>query len=172
MEGFLHLLEAGVLSRKVADGIVMHGGFFLGSQRVHSRFINSAMMQALSGAGGQYNFVAMAHELPDARFQADLLAQAQDAGKISVDFVPPKHWQHNTPETIHGFVAQEGISELFPAFPFGHDFTEQELILAKALKSLAADTSTWAGKAATLLSALSARLEQRLLRRALRKTHG
>jgi len=51
-------------------------------QRRHARFINNAMMVTLSGAavsdaledgqvvsgvGGQYNFVAQAHELPDAR---------------------------------------------------------------------------------------------------------
>src|SRR5690606_717602 len=123
-EDFIHLMNGGVLRREVADGIVMHGGFFLGSyafyaqlrelspqqrqqismtsvnfindlfdhrfgdqrlkvsQRAHSRFINSAMMQTLSGetvsdglddgrvisgVGGQYNFVAMAHDLPGAR---------------------------------------------------------------------------------------------------------
>ena len=52
------------------------------AQRRHGRFLNSSMMMTLcgaavsdgladgrvvSGVGGQYNFVAMAHELPDAR---------------------------------------------------------------------------------------------------------
>jgi len=54
----------------------------LSAQRRHARFINTGMMVTLSGAvvsdgledgtvisgvGGQYNFVSMAHELPDAR---------------------------------------------------------------------------------------------------------
>lgn len=107
------------LGEKLAHGIVMHGGFFLGPadfyqalremtreeseriamdsvrrinrlsdpelqtlQRRHARFVNTAMMvtlggaavsdaledgQVVSGVGGQYNFVAQAHELPDAR---------------------------------------------------------------------------------------------------------
>lgn len=275
MEGFLHLMEAGVLTRKVAGDVVMHGAFYLGSnafydglrelspaqrdricmtsvnfindlfdhrlgdqhlkvsQRVHSRFINSAMMYTLSGAaisdgladgrvisgvGGQYNFVAMAHELPDARsivtlrstrekggktqsnivfnyahctiprhlrdiviteygiadlrgqpdeevysrligladarFQPGLLAQAKKAGKIATDFQPPSHWRQNTPDSIHSILSQQTGRELFPAFPFGHDFTDQELVLAEALKTLEAATATPAGNVMTLFKAL------------------
>lgn len=278
MEGFLHLMEAGVLTRKVAGSVVLHGGFYLGSnafydglrklspaqrdgicmtsvnfindlfdhrlgdqhlkvaQRLNSRFINSAMMctlggaavsdgladgRVISGVGGQYNFVAMAHELPgarsivtlrstrdqggktqsnivfnyahctiprhlrdiviteygiadlrgqpdeevyrrliglaDARFQPGLLAQAKKAGKIAVDFQPPSHWQHNTPDTVQSLLSQPKHRELFPVFPFGHDFTDQELVLAGALKSLAAATATRTGKMLTVLKALVSR---------------
>jgi acyl-CoA hydrolase len=272
MEGFLHLMEAGVLTREVADGVVMHGGFFLGSnafyealrklssaqrnricmtsvnfindlfdhrlgnqhlkvsQRPHSRFINSAMMHTVSGAaisdglddgrvisgvGGQYNFVAMAHELPDARsivtlrstrekngklqsnivfnyphctiprhlrdivvteygiadlrgqcdeevycrligiadaqFQHGLLEQAKQVGKVAADFVPPPHWQENTPENINTLMGRPENRETFPAFPFGHDFTDDELILTRALKLLKAETATLRGKLMTFL---------------------
>jgi len=299
VDGFIHLMEAGVLTRKVYDdvalqeslnrddkdvstgdaakpgGVVIHGGFFLGSQafyeklrklpstqrdqicmtsvnftndlfdhrfgnqrlkvaqRAHSRFINSAMMQTLSGAaisdglddgrvvsgvGGQYNFVAMAHDLPgarsivtlrstrekngethsnivfnyahctiprhlrdiviteygiadlrgqtdeevyrrliaiaDSRFQQELLAKAKKAGKIAADFVAPTHWDNNTPHGIDKLFARSENTELFPAFPFGHDFTEEELVLAKALKKLEASTVTLPGKVMTLLQAL------------------
>ncbi|HEY0801883.1 MAG TPA: acetyl-CoA hydrolase/transferase C-terminal domain-containing protein, partial [Steroidobacteraceae bacterium] len=107
--------------RQLRNGVLLHGGFFLGprgfyaalrdlpdterrqfsmcgvsfvnqldgaeqalkiAQRQHGRFINSSMMVTLlgaavsdgledgrvvSGVGGQYNFVAMAHSLPEAR---------------------------------------------------------------------------------------------------------
>lgn len=275
MEGFIDLMEAGVLTRSVDENIVMHGGFFLGSQafyerlrnmpvdqrgricmtsvnfindlfdhrfgkqslkvaqRVHGRFINSAMMQTLngmtvsdglddgrviSGVGGQYNFVAMAHELPDARsiitlrstreqhgklhsnivfnyphctiprhlrdivvteygiadlrgqvdeevyvrlisvadsqFQQELLTQAQEAGKVAADWVIPAQWRNNTAEAISRFSDNRDNKDLFPVFPFGHDFTDEELLLAKALKLLKAKTGTPAGKAVTLLGAL------------------
>jgi len=108
------------LGRALKNGIVLHGGFFLGprafydalhaltederakicmtgvykvnqldhnprlykAQRQHARFINTGLMATLSGAvvsdgledgrvvsgvGGQYNFVAMAHQLPTGR---------------------------------------------------------------------------------------------------------
>lgn len=113
-------VAAHMLGTRLAGGIVMHGGFFLGprdfyerlrsmpaaelaridmtridfinqlygqgelkrAQRRKARFMNTTMMvtllgaavsdalesgQVVSGVGGQYNFVAMAHALPDAR---------------------------------------------------------------------------------------------------------
>ncbi|MBX3655332.1 MAG: acetyl-CoA hydrolase [Ramlibacter sp.] len=114
------LQAAGGLGQRLAGGVVLHGGFFLGptdfyerlrtmapealaqidmtgvefinqlqgnselkaAQRTGARFMNTAMMvtllgaavsdglddgQVVSGVGGQYNFVAMGHALPDAR---------------------------------------------------------------------------------------------------------
>lgn len=209
------------------------------AQRSHGRFINSTMMYTLSGAavsdgledgrvvsgvGGQYNFVAMAHELPgarsiltmratrqaggktlsnivfsyghctiprhlrdivvteygiadlrgrsdedvyleliriaDSRFQPDLLRQAQKAGKVPADFQLPVDWTGNTPEAVREALAGCGDASLFPAFPFGCDFTEEELILGKALKALKAATATPRGKLTTILQALRARDEE------------
>lgn len=203
------------------------------SQRIHSRFVNSTMMYTLSGAavsdglddgrvvsgvGGQYNFVSMAHELPgarsiitlratrnsagkvlsnivfnyahctiprhlrdiviteygiadlrgqndeqvylrliqiaDSRFQKALLKQAKDAGKVSAAFKLPERWCNNTPESVREVLFAVGDGELFPAFPFGKDFTEEELVLGKALKQLKSSTATRRGKLATLWHAM------------------
>lgn len=205
------------------------------AQRAHSRFINTAMMHTLNGAavsdgledgrvvsgvGGQYNFVAMAHELPDARsviclrstresgqetlsnivfnyghctiprhlrdlvvteygiadirgqsdeqvylrliriadsrFQEDLLARAKKAGKVDPSFQMPLAWRNNTPERVRQVAETAGGGDLFPAFPFGCDFTDQELTLGKALKTLKAATATRRGKIATLWRAMKA----------------
>lgn len=137
VDGFLRLIEAGVVKRAVFEdpdtqaradggepvdepGVIAHGGFFLGPtdfyrdlrelppetrRRIHmtsvgrinqlygdeqlrrrqrrdARFVNSCLKltlsgsvvsdglddhRVLSGVGGQYNFVAMAHALPDGR---------------------------------------------------------------------------------------------------------
>ncbi|WP_336367150.1 acetyl-CoA hydrolase/transferase C-terminal domain-containing protein [Marinobacter sp. C2H3] len=204
------------------------------AQRRHGRFINSAMMHTLSGAavsdgledgrvvsgvGGQYNFVAMAHELPgarsiltlracresggrtvsnivfnyghctiprhlrdlviteygiadlrgqpdeqvylrliriaDSRFQAELLGQAQKAGKVDPAFRLPDDWQRNTPESVRDALAAAGDGS-FPAFPFGRDLTDEELTLGKALNGLKAATATRRGKLATFWQALRA----------------
>ncbi|WP_372964804.1 acetyl-CoA hydrolase/transferase C-terminal domain-containing protein [Marinobacter sp.] len=271
------VLQTMGLGDRLAGGVVMHGGFYVGpekfyqelrdlpeeqrekicmtsvnfinhlydhrygdqklkaAQRVDGRFINSAMMYTLSGAavsdgladgrvvsgvGGQYNFVAMAHELPgarsilalratrrsggkvvsnivfnyahctiprhlrdvviteygiadlrgqpdeevflrliriaDSRFQAELLKQAQKAGKVRADFKLPSEWTNNTPEQVRATLAAAGEGDWFPAFPFGRDFTDEELTLGKALKSLKAATSTPRGKLSTLWQALKA----------------
>lgn len=205
------------------------------AQRAHGRFINSAMMVTLNGAavsdgledgrvvsgvGGQYNFVAMAHELPDgrsvlslrstrksrgevvsnivfsyghctiprhlrdiviteygiadvrgqpdeqvylrliriadSRFQQELLRKAQKAGKVDASFRLPESWCNNTPDAVRRAIAATGDGDLFPAFPFGRDFTDEELTLGKALKTLKAATSTRRGKLATLWQAMRA----------------
>ncbi|WP_396598625.1 acetyl-CoA hydrolase/transferase C-terminal domain-containing protein [Bermanella sp. R86531] len=300
VDGFIYLLEAGVLKRKVyadaelqeqinqgqldpaisqdprlQEATVIHGGFYLGpqqfyqkleqlshqqrqlicmssvnfindlndhrfgnqrlkvAQRVSARFINSAMIctldgavvsdgledgRVLSGVGGQYNFVAMAHELADgrsiltlrstrtsgnkttsnilfsyghctiprhlrdiviteygiadikgkadedvylaliriadSRFQPDLLKQAQQAGKVDSGFVLPQTWKNNTPQALQNILKDFQQESLFPAFPFGCDFSEDELKIGKALKQLKADTSTPLGKIKTLFLAL------------------
>ncbi|MDO6823959.1 acetyl-CoA hydrolase/transferase C-terminal domain-containing protein [Marinobacter sp. 1_MG-2023] len=209
------------------------------AQRVHSRFINTAMMYTLSGAavsdgledgrvisgvGGQYNFVSMAHELPgarsiialrstrktkgeavsniifnyghctiprhlrdvviteygiadlrgqpdeqvylrliriaDSRFQQSLLSQAQKAGKVDSAFRLPESWLNNTPDAIAKLFSEAGGKDWFPAFPFGRDFTDQELVLGKALKKLKSETASRRGKLFTLLQALRAKDEE------------
>ena len=270
-----------VLGDRLAGGVAMHGGFYLGpqkfyqslrelsdadrdricmtsvsfinhlydhrfgnqrlkaAQRIHSRFINTAMMHTLSGeavsdgledgrvisgVGGQYNFVSMAHELPDARsiialrsaretqgtvvsnivfnyghctiprhlrdvviteygiadlrgqpdeqvylrliriadsrFQQGLLSQAQKAGKVDTAFRLPASWLNNTPANIAKAFSEAGGEDWFPAFPFGRDFTDQELVLGKALNKLKTETATLRGKVSILLQAIRAKDEQ------------
>ena len=168
--------------------------------------------------GGQYNFVAMAHELPDARsimtlrstrqdgadtvsnilfnyghctiprhlrdiviteygiadlrgkddqevyrqmigiadarFQDELAEQAKSAGKLPGDFRIPGRWRDNTPEKIRQTAVYAG--ELFPEFPFGSDFTDEEHRLSAALQWLQSATATRSGKAMTVVRALMA----------------
>ena len=256
------------LGRRLRNGIVLHGGFFLGpadfyeglrqmsqaerdticmtgvektnqldlnprlyrAQRRDARFINTGMMATLSGAvcsdgldngqvvsgvGGQYNFVAQAHQIPggrsilmvratredsggevtsnivfnyghltiprhlrdiviteygiadlrsqtddavakaliciaDSRFQDALLEQAQRAGKLERGWTVPDACRDNTPERLERQLAilraQAPAGQRYPPFPFGCDFTDEELVLGKALKAVARrakTTPTW-----------------------------
>lgn len=199
------------------------------AQRIHARFMNTGIMVTLngsvmsdgledgrvvSGVGGQYNFVAMAHQLPtgrsilmiravrdkegktpepssnvvfnyghctiprhlrdiiiteygiadlrgrtdneiikallnvaDSRFQPDLLEQAKKNGKLEADYQIPEAFRQNTPQRLEQLLTpyrkQHG---LFPSFPFGTDFTAEELVLGKALrgvKAAAAANAKW-----------------------------
>ncbi|MBS0397027.1 MAG: acetyl-CoA hydrolase, partial [Proteobacteria bacterium] len=205
------------------------------AQRRHARFINTTMMvtglgaavsdalasgQVVSGVGGQYNFVAMAHALPeahsvllvratrthegrthsnlvwnyghatiprhlrdvvvteygiarlrgrtdrdcvaaliaiaDSRFQEALLAEAQRAGKIERDYRIPEAQRQNTPEALAAALAPLRAEGLFTEFPFGTDFTAEEIVLARALERLKARTATRAGRLRALAGALAA----------------
>lgn len=186
-------------------------------QRKDGRFINTGMIatvlgsiasdqlengQVISGVGGQYNFVAMGHALPDARvimlikstrgsgkslksnivfsyghctipkhlrdivvteygiadvrgkpdkdviaeminiadsrFQPQLLKQAKKAGKIPMDYEIPEQYRNNTPENLKELLAPYQAKGYFPPFPFGTDFTQDDIELAGALKGLKA----------------------------------
>lgn len=194
------------------------------SQRQDARFINSTMMYTLSGSavsdglengkvvsgvGGQYNFVAMAHEIDDARsilklkshrqtadgpksniifnyghstiprhlrdiviteygvadllskqdqdvyielikisdsrFQGELLDQAKAAGKVDKNYQLPDAYCHNTPENLLNVFNKYKAKGFFDPFPFGCDFTADELKIGKALKGLKAKTATRGG---------------------------
>jgi acyl-CoA hydrolase len=205
------------------------------AQRQHGRFINSSMMMTLlgaavsdgladgrvvSGVGGQYNFVAMAHALPearsiltlrstraqgssitsnilwnygnttiprhlrdivvteygvadlrgltdqdviaallniaDSRFQDGLTRQAQAAGKLRPDYRIPDVHRNNTPRALEERFMLARARGLFSEFPFGTDFTREEIILAKALKGLKDRTTGWPGVKA-LMGAVTSR---------------
>jgi acyl-CoA hydrolase len=190
------------------------------AQRRHGRFLNSTMMVTLlgaavsdgladgrvvSGVGGQYNFVAMAHSLPDARsiltlrstrernskttsnilwnygnttiprhlrdivvteygvadlrglsdqdviaavlniadsrFQDGLKREAQAAGKLRADYQIPELHRNNTPRALQERFILARARGLFSEFPFGTDFTNEEIVLAKALSRLKDRTS-------------------------------
>ena len=183
--------------------------------RTGARFVNTTMMMTLfgaavsdgladgrvvSGVGGQYNFVAMAHALPDghsllqlrstreeagrphssivfnyghvtiprhlrdiviteygiadlrgktdtevaaalievadSRFQDDLVKQAKRAGKLRADYRVPEPFRNNFPQVIEQRLGVFKARGLFTTFPFGTDFTEEEIVLGKALKGL------------------------------------
>lgn len=186
-------------------------------QRKNARFVNTCMKVTLSGnivsdaledgrvvsgVGGQYNFVAMAHALPDgrslmnlratrnegsreessivwnyghttiprhlrdiivteygiaelrgktdseiieellkvtdSRFQAKLMQQARQAGKLRSDYQIPAAFRNNYPDVVLQKMQSFVAAGLFPRFPFGTDFSEQEQVVGKALKSLKA----------------------------------
>ena len=186
------------------------------AQRRRARFINTGLNvnlqgavasdtlesgQVVSGVGGQYNFVAMAHQLADgrsilmirstridggkvvsnivehygsctiprhlrdiviteygiadlrsksdedvvkaliniadSRFQANLLRSAKAAGKLAADYQIPAGFCDNRPERISRNVAWARSLNMLPSYPFGCDFSAEELRAAKVLTELA-----------------------------------
>ena len=202
-------------------------------QRTDARFINTTMMVTLlgaavsdglqdgrvvSGVGGQYNFVSMAHALPgarsiiavrstrthdgktasnivfnyghttiprhlrdiviseygiadlrgktdseiikallniaDSRFQEALLTEAKSAGKISREYEIADLHRNNTPHALENQLAHFRKDGMFADFPFGTDFTAEEIVLGKALKRLKERTATRLGKSLAVIAAL------------------
>ena len=89
--------------------------------------------------------IAALLNIADSRFQADLLAKAKAAGKIPGDYEIPERYRHNTPERLQAKFDTYRTAGLFPAFPFGNDFTPEELVVSKALKGLKAKMASKVG---------------------------
>ncbi len=185
------------------------------AQRRQARFMNTTMMvtalgaavsdalesgEVVSGVGGQYNFVAMAHAMPDARlvmmlrathehrdgvhssivwsyghvtiprhlrdivvteygvadlrgqpdgvvierliaiadsrFQHQLVHAAKLAGKLRLGYEVPERYRQNLPQVLEAKLRPWGEAGLLPDFPFGTDFTADELQIVRALKKL------------------------------------
>jgi hypothetical protein len=190
------------------------------AQRRRARFMNTTMMvtalgaavsdaldtgEVVSGVGGQYNFVAMAHAMPDARlimmlrathehkdgahssivwnyghvtiprhlrdvviteygvadlrglpdseviqrliaimdsrFQDDLVKQAKAHGKLPASYTVPERYRHNLPQVLEDKLHPWVEAGLLPDFPFGTDFTDDELHIVRALKKMKHATS-------------------------------
>ena len=234
---WLHALEGaafdGLSMTRVSDINQLYGGreTLDALQRRDARFFNTCMMatllgaatsdalengQVVSGVGGQYNFVAMAHALhggrsilmlrswrekhgeiasnilwnyghttiprhlrdvyvteygsadlrgksdeecitamlaiSDARGLDALAAQAKANGKLRRDFAIPDRWRQNTPTRLAEALAP--YRERFPLFPFGSDFSADELALLPALQRLQKASARKTALAAFLLSSL------------------
>ncbi|MEA2863149.1 MAG: hypothetical protein QOC84_1105 [Bradyrhizobium sp.] len=72
----------------------------------------------------------------DSRFQAELVRQAKDAGKLPNNFEIPAAHRENYPERIGRALKPARDAGLLPSFPFGTDFTETEQRLIPALQLL------------------------------------
>ncbi|MGL6290133.1 MAG: acetyl-CoA hydrolase/transferase C-terminal domain-containing protein [Silanimonas sp.] len=140
------------------------------AQRRHARFINTTMMQTalgaavsdaladgrvVSGVGGQYNFVAMAHALPDARSLLLFRAVREGGGEASSSLL--WHYGHTTiPRHLRDIAISEyGVADLrdrgdadcIRAMLAIGDARFMPALAAKAVeagKLDTADASTWA----------------------------
>ncbi len=74
--------------------------------------------------------------ISDSRFQDDLLRKAKSAKKIPDDYEIPERFRRNLPERLEEILAPFKERGLFTPFPFGTDFTPEELVLGKALRGL------------------------------------
>lgn len=90
-------------------------------------------MADLRGRRDKDAFAALIN-IADSRFQADLLAKAKKAGKIPKDYQIPEQFTHNTPEHLESMVAPYRARGFFPVFPFGTDFTDEEIVIGKSLR--------------------------------------
>ena len=80
--------------------------------------------------------IAAILNITDSRFQNELLREAKQAGKIPQDYQIPDMFRNNFPERLEDDLKPCREKGLFSPFPFGTDFTKEELVIGKALRKL------------------------------------
>jgi acyl-CoA hydrolase len=90
---------------------------------------------SLRGLSDRDTIAAML-SIADSRFQPGLLRRAKAAGKIEQQYYIPYEFRDNTPERIDALLSGVRKDGLLPQFPFGTDFTGEELALLPALSRL------------------------------------
>ncbi len=73
-------------------------------------------------------------KISDSRFQGELIEQAQQAGKLPMDFRLDERFGNNLPERLQALRAEH--SSLFAEYPLGSDFSAVEQDLLRALSWL------------------------------------
>ncbi|HVN44210.1 MAG TPA: acetyl-CoA hydrolase/transferase C-terminal domain-containing protein [Steroidobacteraceae bacterium] len=80
--------------------------------------------------------IAALLNIADSRFQPQLLARAQAAGKISRGYRIPDAFRNNLPQRLADTFAGHRARGLFGEYPFGTDLTVEEAALVRALRYL------------------------------------
>ena len=135
-------VRAGIGMRRVGEVNELYGGneTLERLQRRHARFFNTCMMatalgaavsdalddgRVVSGVGGQYNFVAMAHALPDSRSVLMLRSSRDSGGQVRSNVV--WNYGHTTiPRHLRDvYVTEYGIADV-------HGRSDEECVIAMA----------------------------------------
>lgn len=121
--------QRGISMRRISEVNELYGGneTLERLQRRHARFFNSCMMatalgaavsdtlddgRVVSGVGGQYNFVAMAHALPDARSVLMLRSTRESGGEMRSNVVW-NYAQTTIPRHLRDiYITEYGIADL------------------------------------------------------------
>jgi hypothetical protein len=124
-----------VKGKDVSSNIVWKYGYITIPRHLRDIVITEYGIADLRARSDQDVIAAMLN-ITDSRFQDSLLQKAKNAQKIPDDYQIPERFKNNLPERIEKNLAPFREKGLFPPFPFGTDFSEEELTLGKALRGL------------------------------------
>jgi hypothetical protein len=140
---------------EVSSNIVWHYGHTTIPAHLRDIVVTEYGIAMLRGQR-EKDVIARMLNIADSRFQPELLAQAKSAGKIPDDYEIPERYRNNTPERLERTTARLQPEGLFPKYPFGSDFTPEEMVLADVLQSLKEKMATRRHLFKTLAGAVGA----------------
>lgn len=121
---------------KTRSNIVWNYGHTTVPRHMRDIVVTEYGIAALRGLTDRECVIALL-AVTDSRFQDELLAAAREAGKIEANYQIPKAHRHNLPERLHNALQPMRAQGFFSRFPFGCDYTTEELVLQRALAKVA-----------------------------------
>ena len=76
-------------------------------------------------------------KVTDSRFQDQLIKEAKRHGKLAPDFELAPEYKQNYPEKLEALLQPFQADGHFVPFPFGTDFTPEEIVIGGSLKAFA-----------------------------------
>jgi len=121
--------------KEVRSNIVFKYGHITVPRHLRDIIITEYGIADLRGRS-DHEIIAALLNITDSRFQEALLREAKEAKKIPDDYRPPDRFRDNVPERLEAGLSTFKKEGFFPPFPFGTDFTAEEIVIGKALKLL------------------------------------
>ncbi|UTF61730.1 acetyl-CoA hydrolase/transferase C-terminal domain-containing protein [Gilvimarinus sp. DA14] len=120
---------------KVSSNIVWNYGHCTIPRHLRDMVVTEYGVADLRGKSDA-EVIATMLNVTDSRFQAGLLKQAQQAGKIHRHYQIPQAHRRNTPEALRRTLGPAVNNNLLPSFPLGSEFSQCEQRLSQALTRL------------------------------------
>ncbi|MBC2716774.1 MAG: hypothetical protein HF978_15830 [Desulfobacteraceae bacterium] len=99
--------------------------------------------------------IAQLLNITDSRFQDELLETAKKYRKIPSDYTIADQFRNNYPQRLEDEITPFKEKGFFEPFPFGSDFTDEELVIGKSLKWLKAQMTEGLSKVSSLGKAMT-----------------
>jgi acyl-CoA hydrolase len=141
---------------KVTSNILWNYGNTTVSRHLRDIVVTEYGVADLRGLTDE-DVIAALLNIADSRFQDGLKREAQAAGKLRRGYQIPDMHRDNTPRALQERFILARARGLFSEFPFGTDFTREEIVLAKALAGLKRRTAGGWPRVKTLAAALTSR---------------
>jgi len=142
--------------RELKSNIVYSYGHITIPRHLRDIIITEYGIADLRGKTDQ-EIIAALLKITDSRFQEELLTAAKRSKKIPSGYRIPDAFRTNYPEKLEDILGRYKKQGYFPPFPFGTDFTDEEITIGRALKGLKAKMAQGLKKISSLGKAMAIR---------------
>lgn len=131
--GALMIRSTRAKGKDVSSNVVFNYGHTTVPRHLRDIIVTEYGIADLRGRSDQ-QVIAELLNVTDSRFQDGLLQRAKQSKKIPASYQIPDQFRNNYPERLETTLAAYKEKSLFPVFPFGTSFTDEEIVIGKSLR--------------------------------------